>query len=133
MGKIKRRIDQFCKECGADITVLASNTVRKYCKSCARERDKIATARCGRNYRSMLKNCERQGLVVTTWQLRRLADNLDNEIREMDAKMPEMLRTRSELDRIRHLVPIINVLGLSDTWKLEKLGQMNRKTKRQGK
>jgi hypothetical protein len=132
MAKLKQ-IDRFCKECGADITLLASNHMRKYCKICAYKRNKIATARCGREYRRMLKNCERRGLVVTTWQLRRLADNLDDEVRELDMKVAKVLRTRTELDRIRHLVPIINVLGLSDTWKLEKLGQMSQKKKRQRK
>jgi len=73
---------------------------------------------------------KRQGLQVTIGELRRIADELEEELKEAYAKAnchyPEYVATYQQL----HQINIVNEEGLSDTWRLEnKPIAQNNKTK----
>lgn len=70
------------------------------------------------------KEMQKQGLVVTSAQLRKLADRLDDDVRETDKKVASILRTKSKLGVIRHLVPIVNRTDESDKWTIEGFKQL---------
>jgi len=61
-----------------------------------------------------------QGMKVTIGQLRRIADELENDLKETYKKAncnyPTFAATHQQL----HQINIINEEGLSDTWEIEK-------------
>ena len=62
---------------------------------------------------------KRQGLKVTIGQLRRIANELEEELKEtykkVGASYPHFAATHQQL----HQINIINIENLSDTWELE--------------
>lgn len=62
-----------------------------------------------------MKKILKQGLNVTTTELRKLADELDNEI----LMVPGI--TKKDISKIKHLIAIINnEPKCSDTWFIKK-------------
>ena len=62
---------------------------------------------------------KRQGLKVTIGQLRRFADELEDELKALYKKTncdyPTYVATHQQL----HQINIINIENMSDTWELE--------------
>jgi len=72
---------------------------------------------------------KRQGLKVTIGQLKRIADELERDLKETYKKAncgyPSYLATQQQVNQIN----IINKEGLSDTWELEDASPSKPKTK----